>query len=169
MAKPKNSTAKKITATTALLAASQTPPDASTKQESTAATETGATGNDASASTAAAETGATGNEEGASTAATQTAKAAESPAPETKAKPDPAKDEKPKTGEMTPVQKAAKFVGIPVDQVFDFSEKEDGRFVVVTVSGHKFNNTPAEREAAAKQAADEARARAARKAAKAAR
>lgn len=153
MAKTKNSTAKISTATAVLLTASQTPPDASTEQNFTAATEAG------SASTGANE----------STAKVDTTNSPEPSSPESKEKPnsDPAKDEKPKPGEMTPVQKAAKFVGIPVDQVFDFAEKEGGRFVVVTVSGHKFNNTPAEREAATKQAADEVKARAVLKAAKA--
>lgn len=152
MAKKKTASAK--ASTTAVGAgAKQTPPDTSNEQKSTPATEAGPAGTGASASTAKAEA----------------SKAPDSPTPEAKAKPDPAKDAKPASGEMTPVQKAAKFVGIPVDQVFDFAEKEDGRFVVVTVSGHKFTNTPGEREAAAKQAVDEAKARAAHKAAKAAR
>lgn len=53
---------------------------------------------------------------------------------------------------LTPVQSAAQFVGIPVDQVLDFKAYGD-RFVVVTTSGHKLSTTAAERAAQSRAAA----------------
>lgn len=66
---------------------------------------------------------------------------------------------------LTPVQKAAIFAGIPVDQVLDFKAVGD-RFIVVTISGHKISRTPAEREADARAAANAAAQKLAAKAAK---
>ncbi|MDX1491282.1 MAG: hypothetical protein R3332_08345 [Pseudohongiellaceae bacterium] len=65
---------------------------------------------------------------------------------------------------VDPKVAAAKFVGIPVDQVFHYV-KHGERFVVITTSGRKLKETPAEREAAAIKARKEAEARAAKKAA----
>ena len=53
---------------------------------------------------------------------------------------------------LTPIQKAAQFAGVPVDQVLDFKQYGD-RYVVVTTSGRKLSRTPAEREADARAAA----------------
>ena len=66
---------------------------------------------------------------------------------------------------LTQIQKAAQFAGIPVDQVLDFKAYGD-RFVVVTTSGHKISRTPAEREADARAAAIAAAQKAAAKAKK---
>lgn len=79
--------------------------------------------------------------------------------------PETNKPNPPKAENLTPQQAAAKFAGIPVDQVFDF--KADGdRFVVVSVSGRKITRTPAEREADAREVAAAAAKKAAAKARK---
>ncbi|MDO9477661.1 MAG: hypothetical protein Q7L07_13200 [Pseudohongiella sp.] len=71
--------------------------------------------------------------------------------------------------EEAAVVRAAQFAGVAVDQVYAFRELPDNRFVVVTRSGRKIDQTPAERAQAARQAAAEAAAKAAQKTAKAAR
>lgn len=72
--------------------------------------------------------------------------------------------------EFAPLEvQAAQFAGIPVDQVLDFRKLVDGRFVVVTRSGRKITQTPAEQAESARQAAAAATAKAAQKTAKAAR
>ena len=59
---------------------------------------------------------------------------------------------------------AAKFAGVDPAEVLDFKSLGEGRFIVVTTSGHKFTSTPDERKAQAAAAAAKAAQKAAAKA-----
>ncbi|WP_339859121.1 hypothetical protein [Pseudohongiella acticola] len=72
----------------------------------------------------------------------------------------PGSDDKP----TATVAAAANFAGVEVAEVLDFNALGNGRFIVVTTSGRKYNSTPDERKAQAAAAAAKAAEKAAAKA-----